>query len=61
VHDTRVAFRGQVTRLSASAEAILQELGWTSTSVAGTENWLFDGETLDDRRHRHEELGDEAS
>jgi hypothetical protein len=53
--DTRIEFREQATSLSASAAIILQELGYTSTSVAGTEYWLFEGETLDDRRRRLEE------
>jgi hypothetical protein len=59
--DTRIEFRGQTTSLSASAATILQELGYTSTSVAGTEYWLFEGETLDDRRRRMEELDSDGS
>lgn len=59
--DTRIEFRGQTTSLSASAATILQELGYTSTSVAGTEYWLFEGETLDDRRRRMEELDADGS
>ena len=59
--DTRIEFRGQATSLSASAATILQELGYTSTSVAGTEYWLFEGETLDDRRRRLEGQDSDSS
>lgn len=53
--DTRIEFRGQATSLSASAAVILQELGYTSTSVAGTEYWLYEGQTLADRRRQIED------
>jgi hypothetical protein len=60
--DSRIEFRGQVTSLSAAASTLLQELGYTSTSYQGTAYWLYDGETLDDRRRsREESLQDDES
>lgn len=58
--DTRIEFRGQPTSLSASAAQILQELGYASSSVAGTEYWLYEGQTLADRRRHIEEEADLA-
>jgi hypothetical protein len=54
VDDTRINFQGQVTSLSASALIILSEMGYKSTTVAGTDYWLFEGETLSNRRNRIE-------
>jgi hypothetical protein len=51
----RIEFRGEVTSLSGAAATILQEMGWTSTSVQGTAYWLYDGETLDDRRRQRDD------
>lgn len=45
-----IEFRGEVTSLSASAQEILgYEYG-----VAGTDYWMYEGETLDERRRRFE-------
>jgi len=53
--DSRIDFRGEVTSLSASAAAIMKELGYTWVATQGPAFWLYDGETLKDRRHAREE------
>ncbi|MCL4497763.1 MAG: hypothetical protein M1412_06940 [Deltaproteobacteria bacterium] len=54
VIDTHVAnsveFNGKKTSLSGSAQKIL---GY-QYSVAGTDYWMYEGETLDERRRRFE-------
>lgn len=45
-----IEFGGEVTSLSESARKVL---GY-SQSVAGTDYWMYDGETLDERRKRFE-------
>lgn len=50
VDNQSISFRGETTSLSASAQKIL---GY-DYSVAGTSYWLYDGETLDERRKRIE-------
>lgn len=45
-----IEFGGEVTSLSESARKIL---GYHQ-SVAGTDYWMYDGETLDERRRRFE-------
>jgi hypothetical protein len=52
--DTRIDYQGAVTSLSASALAILSEMGYKATTVPGTDYWLFEGETLSNRRNRIE-------
>jgi hypothetical protein len=52
VIDSRsINYRGELTSLSTSAQKIL---GY-EYPVAGTEYWMYDGETLDERRRRLEE------
>ena len=53
--ETRIDFRGQATSLSAAALTLLKELGYSTPTAQGPAYWLFDGETLDDRRRIHEE------
>ena len=53
--DSRIDFRGQVTSLSASAQLIMKELGYTWVALQGPAFWLYEGETLDDRRRAQEE------
>lgn len=48
-----IEFNGKKTSLSQSAQKIL---GY-QYGVAGTDYWMFDGETLDERRRRMEEEG----
>ncbi len=49
-----IEFNGEVTRLSRSAQKILG----VDYGVAGTDYWMYDGETLDERRRRFE-VGEE--
>lgn len=58
--ETHIEFRGQSTSLSAAALTLLQELGYSTPTAQGTAYWLFDGETLDDRRRNHEDAIAEA-
>ena len=57
--DRRIEFRGAPTSLSASALTIVHELGYTWKTIAGTDYWLYEGETVSERRLRLEE-GSEA-
>ena len=51
LHSTKsIEFNGEVTSLSLSAQKIL---GY-KYGVAGTDYWMYDGETLDERRSRME-------
>lgn len=45
-----IEFRGEITSLSLSAQKVLK----LNYPVSGTEYWMFDGETLDERRQRFE-------
>lgn len=58
VDNTRIEFRGELTSLSAAATVIMNELGYSSSTLQGTTYWLFDSETLDDRRRSREEHDD---
>lgn len=52
VMDNRsIEFNGEITSLSKSAQKIL---GY-DYGIAGTDYWMFEGETLDERRRRFEE------
>ncbi|MGE1612271.1 GIY-YIG nuclease family protein [Pseudomonas monteilii] len=51
----KVDFKGQTMSPSAAALNALQEMGYKSTSVSGSDYWMFDGELLDARRRRLEE------
>jgi len=46
-----IEFNGEITSLSSSAQKILDY----DYGVAGTDYWMFEGETLDERRKRFEE------
>lgn len=49
--DRAINFNGEVTSLSTSAQKIL---GY-DYGVAGTDYWIYEGESLDARRRRFEE------
>jgi PAS domain-containing protein len=51
VDDRAIEFNGKITSLSASAREIL---GY-KYGVAGTDYWMYEGETLDERRRKSEE------
>jgi len=60
--DKKIEFRGKATSTSAAALALLQELQdvhWTQ--VAGPMYWLYEGETLADRRKRIEGVDSDES
>ncbi len=50
IDNRSIMFNGEITSLSTSAQKILG----TDYVVAGTCYWMFDGETLDERRKRFE-------
>ena len=57
-NDRQVNFEGQTTSLTQSALTILnRDFGWNAQSVAGPVYWLYDGETLSERRARLEDEG----
>ena len=53
--DSRIEFRGETTSLSASAAVIMKELGYSWVATQGPAFWLYEGETLKDRRNAREE------
>ncbi|MBS0606514.1 MAG: GIY-YIG nuclease family protein [Verrucomicrobia bacterium] len=54
VDDRNVEFQGEVKSLSAIASELLSKVGWKSTQVQGPIYWLYEGETLEERRQRIE-------
>ncbi len=56
----RVEFAGEVTSLSAAAQKALEMNGLHWKAVQGPMYWLYEGETLGERRYRMES-GDEFS
>jgi len=57
VDNRTIEFRGQNTSLSAAAKEVLQSLGYTTPQVQGTAYWLYEGQTLDERRRELEGVG----
>ncbi|WP_319025700.1 GIY-YIG nuclease family protein [Acidithiobacillus caldus] len=51
----KVDYRGETCSLSGAALKALEQLGYQSKAVSGSQYWMFDGETLDERRRRLEE------
>jgi hypothetical protein len=59
IDDKRIEFEGEVTSTSAAAaKLLLDRFGWTITKVQGPLYWVYDGETLDERRSRLEGDGE---
>ncbi len=58
INNKKVNFRDEETSLSAAALKILREMGYTPGGVAGPLYWMYEGETLDERRRRMEEADD---
>jgi T5orf172 domain len=50
----KVSFKGETMSLSGAALKALQDMGYKSTSVSGSDYWMFEGELLDERRVRLE-------
>lgn len=57
VDDKVVEFEGQITSLSAAASELLNKFGRKSTQVQGPIYWMYEGETLEERRQRIEAEG----
>jgi hypothetical protein len=57
IDDRSVEFQGQVTSLSAAASELLAKFGRKSAQVQGPIYWLYEGETLEERRQRIEAEG----
>jgi hypothetical protein len=54
--NNKIEVDGIETSLSASALEILNRMGYKkTTSVSGSDYWIYDGELLDERRRRFEE------
>ena len=54
VSNNRIEFEGEVCSLSYAARKILNEAGSDTTGVSGPSYWMFEGETLNERRLRME-------
>lgn len=55
VDDRNVEFEGEITSLSQSSATILnRDHGWNATSVQGPRYWIYENETLSERRSRLE-------
>jgi hypothetical protein len=59
--DSRVNFDGESMSLSGAALKAVQALGYQWRAVSGSDVWMFDGETLDERRQKIEESAAGAS
>lgn len=56
--DTRIQFNGEITTVSAAANLITQQKNGKPWGGSGTIAWLYNGETLYNRRLRLENIGD---
>jgi len=54
VDSKSIQFEGEITSLSAAAQKALQNTGLNWKAVQGPMYWMFDGETLGERRRRLE-------
>ena len=55
VDDRNVEFEGKVTSLSQSSLTLLtRDYGWKASTVAGPQFWVYENETLSERRGRLE-------
>jgi T5orf172 domain len=50
--DGKVQYEAELLSPSAAALKALHKLGYRTPSASGSEYWMFDGETLDERRRR---------
>ncbi|WP_179401207.1 GIY-YIG nuclease family protein [Burkholderia guangdongensis] len=55
VDSGRVSYKGEVMSLSAAALKALQSKGYTTPAASGPGYWMYEGETLGERRRRMEE------
>jgi hypothetical protein len=61
IDDKRIEFEGAITSTSAAAAMLLHRRGWTLKAAQGPLYWMYDGETLAERRMRMENVSDEIS
>jgi len=54
VEGGKVNFEGEVTSPSAAALKALHRMGYKTPAASGSEHWMFQGELLDELRHRLE-------
>ncbi len=54
IDDKRIEFDGEITSTSAAATKLLHRIGWTLRAAQGPLYWLYEGETLAERRIRLE-------
>lgn len=54
VDNRNVGFNGEIVSLSVAADRVLRETGIQWKSVQGPAYWMYEGETLDERRRRFE-------
>lgn len=52
--DGKVEYEGELLSPSAAALKALHKLGYETPAASGSEFWMYDGETLDERRRRLE-------
>lgn len=57
VDNRNIEFRGEQVSLSGAAREILRSLGYSTPQVQGTAYWLYEGQTLDERRREIEGVG----
>jgi hypothetical protein len=58
VDDRNVDFEGKVTSLSQSSLTLLtRDYSWKASTVAGPQFWVYENETLSERRRRLEDEG----
>src|SRR5207248_373249 len=50
----KVQYEGEILSPSAAALKALHKLGYQTPAASGSEHWMFEGETLDERRRRME-------
>ena len=54
IDSKKVEFEGEITSLSAAAQKALENTGLFWKAVQGPMYWMYEGETLGERRHRLE-------
>jgi hypothetical protein len=54
IDDKRIEFEGEITSTSAAATKLLHRIGWTLRAAQGPLYWIYEGETLAERRIRLE-------
>ena len=54
IEGNKIEFEGRPFSLSPAALLVLQNMGYKSTSVSGSDYWMYEGETLGERRNRME-------